>query len=367
MSIFQNFIENLQQYPVLIQVIWVIVAILFLSILIFTFFLKIVRTRLRRREKYTFNYQKKIESLLIEYINHKNDDVVEKDVEDSIYSEMKLGMSSKLKRKIILSTILKLKVEVSGEMTEMIEDLFLKIGLLDFSKKKLKNDKWHIVALGIKVLTIFKVESEYNEVMKHVNHERIEVRREAQLYFVKLFEFKGLDFLNEIKASLSEWDQIQLLDVLHKFEDQKIIGVEKWLKSTNNSVVLFALKLCSIYNLLGLKGILLGLLSHENNEVKVQTIKVLSDFQITEAKDILKKTYEEISLEEQITFFKMMETQSVKDDIPFVIKYIEDVNFQIKVSALKILKLLDIEMFRSLKDLKDDLEYIAIVEFVKYN
>ncbi len=281
--------------------------------------------------------------------------------------EITQGLSSRLKRKIILSTMIKLKTEVSGEMAFPIHELFLKTKLFDFAKDKLKSDKWHIVALGIKALSTFKVIGVSNEVMKHVNHKRVEVRREAQLYFVNLFGFQGLGFLNKIKAPLSEWDQIQFLAVLNKFEDQKITRVEGWLRSKNVSVILFALKLCRIYNLFEFKESVLELLFHTDKEVKIEAIKLLSYFQVSKAKDLLKSVYHKMSIEERIVFFKMMEKSPVQEDLSFVLKYIRDINFQIKVSALKILKTLDFEKFKNVKKARLDKKDREIIDFVEYN
>jgi Leucine-rich repeat (LRR) protein len=64
-----------------------------------------------------------------------------------------------------------------------------------------------------------------------------------QLYLVNLFHFKGLDFLNRNKTPISEWDQIQLLEVLQLYKTQ-ISDISSWLKSSNESVVFFSLKTC---------------------------------------------------------------------------------------------------------------------------
>lgn len=366
MARFQDLLETYEQYPVLIQVIWVFVVVLFFSIVVFVILLKGVRVNLRKKEKFIYNYQKKVETCLIEYVYYEHERNINDAFEKSFPREIIRGLSSRLKRKIILATMMKLKAEVSGEMTLPIHALFLKTRLFDFAMDKLDSDKWHIVALGIKSLSMFKVNSVSSEVMKHVNHKRVEVRREAQLYFVNLFEFEGLDFLTKIQASLSEWDQIQLLAILNKFEDQKITGVGVWLRSTNTSVILFALKLCRMYNLLEFKEAILALLIHVDKEVKIEAIKLLSYFQVSEAKELLKEEYHKLNLEERIIFFKMLEKSPVKEDLPFVLKYIQDVNFQINVSALKVLKILDIEKFKNLKNATLDQRPQEIIDFVAY-
>lgn len=363
----QTVLENFEQYPFLIQVIWIIVVVLFFNIIVFTFLLKAIRSKLRKKELFVYNYQKIIETSLIEYVYNENERN-ESDTLEAFFPEIIiLGLSNQLKRKIILAIMVKLKSEISGEMAKPIEELFLKTQLFEFSKNKLNSEKWHVVAIGIKTLTIFKVVSVSDLVMKHVNHKRDEVRREAQLYFVNLFAFEGLDFLNKMKVSLSEWGQIQLLSVLNKFENQKIIGVENWLKSTNISVILFVLKLCRIYNLFEFKESILTLLKHKNKEVKIEVINLLSYFQVYEAKDVLKKSYDKLSVEERMVFFEMIEKLPEKEDLPFVLKYITDNNFQIKVSALRVLKILDLENFKKIETTKVDSEYKKIIDFVACN
>ena len=363
----QSFIEYFETYPILIQAIWVLVVILFFSILSLALFLKGVRVNLRGKEHFFSSYQKKIEAYLIEYVYHQNERNSNDKHKKIFPKEIIKGLSSRLKRKVILSTMIKLKAEVSGEMSAPIQKLFQETKLFDFAKNKLDSDKWHIVALGIKTLSTFKVFSVSNEVMRHVNHKRVEVRREAQLYFVNLFEFKGLDFLNKINGSLSEWDQIQLLTVLNKFEDQKITGVKGWLGSSNTSVILFALKLCRIYNLFEFRDSVLELLFHKDKEVNIEVIKLLSYFQVSEATSILKKEYSRMSVDERLVFFKMLEKSPVKEDLSFVLKHIYDINFQIKVSALKVLKIIDIEKFNSIKKTKLNQKDQQIIDFVYYN
>ncbi len=356
-------LERFQYYPKLIQIVWLVVFVLLFLISLFVFGLKILRARLRKRDRFKASYQSEIESYLIEYIYNVEEGKSRKKAKYFFEKEIR----NKLKRRVILSVMVKLRVEIVGETAKSIEELFLSTKLFEYAKQKLKSSRWHIVAMGIKHLTVFKIESVSNEVLKHINHSRVEVRREVQLYFLKLFEFEGLDFLNKISSPLSEWDQVQLLAVLDKFESQEITDVESWLNSSNDTVVLFAIKLCRLYNLFDTKNTALRLLSHRNVKVRVAVIRLLTYFQVSKAKNILKEKYAKLNLDERIAFFLMLEKLSQKEDVSFVLRYIEDVNFQIKISALKILKVLDKEKFKMIRDSCEDKEYSRIVEFVAYN
>jgi RNase H-fold protein (predicted Holliday junction resolvase) len=297
---------------------------------------------LRKNEKIEAKYQEEYEAYLITYLYAGN---VEEDISSEqqlIINEFKNCVADPFKRKIVVSTLLKLRNEISGEMAESIEKLYFQTGLINHALSKLRSKKWDVVAKGIRELTQFHVKKVHNVVMTNINHPKREVRKETQLYLVNLFYFKGLDFLNTLQTPLSEWDQIQLLEVLQRFDDQQISDIKPWLKSSNDSVVVFALKLAKIYNQFEAKDELIKLLHHKSEKIRVDVIYVLSHLNVIEAKKVLKSNFSERSLEEQIAFFKMMESVHESSDEPFLLEYIHHENFEIKVSALKILKIINI-------------------------
>ena len=134
--------------------------------------------------------------------------------QQAIIDELKFNISETFKRDILISTLLKLSYEISGEMAESLHRLYIQTGLLDYSLSKLKSRKWNIIADGIRELTLFHVKEAQDQVKIHINHPKTEVRSAMQLYLVNLFHFEGLAFLNDITTPISEWDQIQLLEVL---------------------------------------------------------------------------------------------------------------------------------------------------------
>lgn len=369
MNEFKYLIEYFEQFPVLIRVVWILSGILFLIVLVLIVFLKNLRNRLRKNEEITIKYQKEYEANLITYLYSGNEEEEEGVSEEqrTIINQMKICIDDRFKRKIIVSILLKLKNEISGEIADSIQELYFETGLINFAKSKLNNKKWFVVAIGIRELTQFQVKEVYNEVIKHLNHPQKEVRNEVQLYLVNLFNFKGLEFLNDLATPLSEWDQIQLLEILQRFDNQEIPDINKWMRSKNESVVVFALKLAKIYNQFEVKDALLDLLAHTNKEIRIQAIEVLSYFQVLEAKNILKSNYNTSSEDEHIAFFQLLENTFESNDEPFILEHIKDENFEIQLSALKILKALNVEKLNSLKVADLDSKYSNIVNFVANN
>ena len=337
--------EPLKQTSTIIQVVWVASFLFFIVIVFLTIYLKYLRNHLRVNEKTEAKYQEDYESCLVTYLYAGNDDEAFSFEQQIIINKLKESITDPFKRKIIISTLLKLRNEISGEMGESIDQLFIKLGLLRYSLVKLRDKKWDVIAIGIKELKQFKIKAVRKLIMNNINHPKREVRKEMQLYLVHVYGFKGLDFLNILETSLSEWDQIQLLEVLQLNNDTQIADIRPWLKSSNDSVVTFTLKLAKVYNQFEAKQELIELLNHKCEEVRINTISALSHLNVFEAKTILKDSFNERSHEEQIAFLKMMQNVYENSDKIFLLEHVHHKNFEIKLLIMDILKNINFEEY----------------------
>jgi hypothetical protein len=363
----QSFLEYLEYSPPIIGFIWFMSALCLLSIFILIIYLKYLRTNLRYKERIRETYQIKYELNLITYLYSGNEEEEITADQQIIINELKKDLSDPLKRSIIVSTLLKLKNEISGELDESIQKLYFQTGLINFSMSKLRSRKWYVVAKGVRELTQFHIKEVHDEVITLIDHPKNEVRKEMQLYLVNLFSFKGLNFLDALQTPLSEWDQIQLLEVLQRFDDQQIFDIKPWLKSSNDSVVLFALKLADIYIQFNAKEQLIELLSHESEKIRIELITVLGNLNVLEAKSLLQNCFSERSLEEQIAFFQMMEKMPESADEPFLINHIHHENFEIKLSALRNLKMINANTFNIQKHTGTESDFVKIIDFLEHN
>jgi len=362
---FQPFIEYFRQEPIIIQIVWLSSCLLFLIIIVLITSLKLLRTHLRRNEHFVEKNTKKYELLLITYLYLEKEEGVIGKEEQTVVDEIKSILNDEFIRNIIVATMLRLKNEITGELADSIQDLYYQTKLNKYALKKITNKNWYTVAEGIRELNLFLARDAHDEIVKHINHPKREVRKEVQLYLVKLFNFKGLVFLDKLKTSLSEWDQIQLLEELQRFDNQEIPDISPWLKSKNVYVVYFAIKLAKIYHQFEVKDVLLELLSHKDKEVKVQVIRVMSHLQVLESKEIIKRDFGKLSKEEQVAFFELLENLFEMSDLPFLKKQVRHENFDIKYIALKMLNMFDNAAFEKLEMSPPDPEFEKIVEFIK--
>lgn len=344
----QNNIESLNNTHPIIRFCTYLSLIFIAIIIILLIYLKNLRDRLKIKERIETTYLKKYEADLIEYL-YATDNENTSDQQQKIVDYLKKCAENHLKRKLIITTFLKLKNDVSGETADAIQNLYYQTGLINSAITKLKSKKWDSVARAIRELTQFEIKEAHDEIIQLINHPKKQVRNEIQKYLVQLFRFDGLKFLNILESNLSEWDQIQLLEILHKFNNLNIPDRNEWLRSKNDSVVSFAIKLAKTYNQFGDKDDIIALFNHSNTEIKIEAINLVTHLGIYEAVEILKKDLFNRSLEEQIAFFKMMEEMAMPEDIPFIKEYIEHDNFFIRISVMKIMNLITVEYDNTFK------------------
>lgn len=365
MDKFQYFLEYLANEPIIIQLIWVVSFVLFIAIIVLIIYLKVLRTYLRDKGRIVEKYSKKYELLLITYLYAEEDEFGVNKEQNLIIKRLKKGILFKFKRQVIISTLLKLRNEISGELADSIQNLYNKTKLKKYALLKLNNRQWDIIVTGIRELRLFNIKEAHDDVIKHINHPKKEVRKEVQLYLINLFHFEGLRFLNDLKTPLSEWDQIQLLEELQKIDNQELVDVSDWLKSDNFYVVIFAIKLVKIYNKFEMKEPILNLLNHPNENVRIELFPVLSHLHIIESKEVLKDKFYELSQEEQFLFFKLLEELADKDDESFIEQQLNHSNFEIRLLALKLLKYLNETKFNQLETSSNDAEFETLVKYVK--
>ena len=343
---FQNFIDYFDKSPLIIQLVWMAILVMFFLVVVVIFDLFILRRSLRKKQTRIKKLNKLFETLLVDYLysGEPNEKISEQ--QQKIVDKIQSLLATKLNKKQCVISLEKLKNEISGEMAMDVQKLYFQLNLKKYAIANLKSRNWYIVAKAIKELSTFNVSEAQQQIATFLQHKKKEVAKEAQLYFVKLFNFKGLDFLNTLTTPLTEWDQIQLLSELQNFDNQQLPDCTAWLQSTNDTIVLFTLKLANIYNQFQLKDEIIKLLIHQNTAIRVQSIELLGNWQVTEIKPLLKETFELAPTAEKLAFLQLLENTLEPDDIPFLVENSTHLNFSIQYESLKMLKTISQESFQ---------------------
>lgn len=181
---------------------------------------------------------------------------------------------------------------LGGEAFARLENLYREIGLKQMALENLRNGEWHIRAKAINDLSTMRMGETLFEILQHTDADNVNVRNEAQYAAVKLGGKKAMNFLNDLESPMSEWQQIRLLDQSRKFEYELINHIGPWLKSKNDSVVVFALILMRHLNQYHERSQLQKLLYYRDEKVQEKAIETAIELAYSECLENLYEVYE---------------------------------------------------------------------------
>ncbi|MGD1947455.1 MAG: HEAT repeat domain-containing protein [Croceivirga sp.] len=227
-------------------------------------------------------------------------------------------MDKKPLRRIISQILHDLQKDVSGATRERLFRLYKELGLHQDAFQKLESWRWETIAQGIYELAQMEVDESYQIIRKFINDRRGVVRKQAELATVSLRD-NGIDYLlDTTRHSISEWQQLKLIETLSQRIDYRPPEFKRWLLSQNKDVVLFALRLIKHYNQKGAELSIGQLVKHKNNEVRIAAIKCIVDFNFTSALPVLKKVFSKSSNRVKINILNAIATLGTEKDIPFL-------------------------------------------------
>ncbi len=280
--------------------------------------------------------KKELSPMISEFIFYSNDAPKE---EKHIYIKHKILIRELLKndfdRKVLISILLDLKKDVSGETQKQLIHLYKNLGLHEDAYKKLKSWRWEVVAKGIMELTQMQVTESYQMIVGFINNKRSVIRKQAEIATVTLKNEGVSYFMDTTKYRISEWQQLVLLEVLRNNKDFEPPRFKAWLTSKNKHVVLLALRLIKHFNQNDAKDSLIELVKHRNNQIKEEAIYCLREFHVVEALDTLKLVFWRCSTDIKILILGAIAELGDTGDIEFLkrIEY-KRLHFSVKSKAL---------------------------------
>lgn len=253
--------------------------------------------------------------------------------------EFKLGENIQLLlqttgfRRCLLSEVVKAKLNLSGVAGQNLNKLYEHLNLNAESYRKLNNRKAHIKAKGLRELAIMEQVKYVKEIFRLTNSANELVRNEAQCALVGFYGFLGLRFLNVATYPISQWQQIQLLNKLNKITATNFDPIKKWLQSSNESIVIFALKLAAYYNCNNMHKEVEHCMQNGSQAVKLCALKYLKKMpDVNSAAQIINHYHTEDN-PFKLAVIDALITIGTEKQIPFILSQLQNVNDEIKSAA----------------------------------
>lgn len=194
--------------------------------------------------------------------------------------------------------------------------LYLQLGLDKNALHLLESKKWHLRAYAIQQIGTMELKAHLTKIYRYTNSKNELVSIEAQIAVLNLLGFEGLRFLDIISYPLSEWQQIRLLKELSTVPQVQLTGIDKWLNSSNPSVVIFALKLARNYHRFELYDHIVNCLDHNDPNVRKQAIATLTEIFTADTSQVLLNKFDTETYKNRLAIMKAIKTIGDEQNIP---------------------------------------------------
>ncbi|HTA26760.1 MAG TPA: HEAT repeat domain-containing protein [Bacteroidia bacterium] len=148
---------------------------------------------------------------------------------------------------IMINEVMNMHSNLTGQSKHNLSRLFMETCLMTYTMRNLGNENWHVKASAIRTLAQINSEAHIPKIEKYALHHNIYLQQEAQIALVNLRGYDGLDFLGKLKNALSDWQQINLLDVLRKLDKDKAPDFSQWLSNKEDTIKLFSIRLIHFF------------------------------------------------------------------------------------------------------------------------
>ncbi|MGJ7031741.1 hypothetical protein [Niabella hirudinis] len=241
------------------------------------------------------------------------------------------------KRQFALNCLIELRKSVAGTVGDKVAALYLELGFKEDSVRKLNSPVWHEKVKGINELSVMKQEDMNTRIFKLTNNRNKYIRREAQTAMFNFYGFGGLRFLNVLTHSLSDWQQLNLIEQLRPLNPEPIPGLDGWLQSDNDTVVIFALKLAEIYQCFEVHDEVVTCLAHEEEAVRGQAAKTLKEIAEDATAAILCGRYTSETIRNKIVILNSLVTIAGDAQLSFLVNELEAANDFLKLGAARVI------------------------------
>lgn len=250
-----------------------------------------------------------------------------------VAERIKKLLLNKYFRELLTNAILSAKESISGSSGTYLKSLYLQLGLDKYAVKLIRSKSWYKIASGIKEAGLMDLHDLAPLVSRFVDYKKALVRIEAQNTMIKFDGFKGLDFLDIASYPITEWQQIKLLEQISNLPPDSAVKISGWLKSENESVIIFALKLARTFYQFDLHDQIAECLAHPNPNVRREAISSLKEIESENTASILSGMYAGENLKNKLCILEALKKVGTENEFGFLNELLKDTDPDIQLRA----------------------------------
>ena len=242
--------------------------------------------------------------------------------------------SDTYRRQALIDQMIDVSVNLKGDAEEKLCGLYLYLGLDRDSIKRANNIRWHKKIKGFRELAFMNIKDANNAIYKALNSKNEILRMEAQIALVRLTDEDPFSFLLQLSRPFSLWEQITLHELIIQ-HDLPVPEFKKFLKASNPTVVMFALRMIREFKQKDAEDDLRETLEHSSQEVRRLAVQVAGDLEMRSSLEVMKRMYKSQDYNtclEIIRSMAKMPDPSLMGFLKLVLDKEDDVQLQIEAT-----------------------------------
>jgi len=242
--------------------------------------------------------------------------------------------SDTYRRQALIDQMIDVSVNLKGDAEEKLSGLYLYLGLDRDSIKRANDFRWHKKIKGFRELAFMNIKEANPVIYKALNSKNEILRMEAQIALVRLTDEDPFSFLFQLKRPFSLWEQITLHELIIQ-HDIPVPDFKKWLKASNPTVVMFALRMIREFKQKNAEDDIRETLEHPSPEVRKLAVQVSGDLEMRSTLEVMKRIYkvqEYNTCLEIIRAMAKMPDPSLMGFLKLVLDKEDDVQLQIEAT-----------------------------------
>jgi hypothetical protein len=149
------------------------------------------------------------------------------------------------------------------------------------------------------------------------------LRANALLAMISLSD-ENFDMLDEYCYSISRADELKILDIIYQKGYSLPTNIHRWLRSSNDSIVMIAIKMLVRYNTRPTYSEMEHLFTHRNPTVQKEIINAVRKLKIVEANDLLMECYKnETRIRIKIAIVKALQNTANTTNLNYALKILQ--------------------------------------------
>lgn len=273
----------------------IVIIVSLISACITTFALFSRRIEYQHIARRTRRLEEKYDLLLTGIIFDDIDDDFEEKRQKLVRHFRKKYLTNTFNKRILRKQFLKLHKNLAGSAGEILENLYRELKLHKDAMVQLRNTDWSEKADAVKELSQMDIVEAKDRIVRLTSHENPVLRLEAQVAMLILEKENPFGFLEKKRAPITEWQQLNLEEIIKKIDLQKIPVFAKWFSSKNPTIIQFCVKMTAAYNQFESAPQLIGLLSSKHERIVKECVVALGNMLIAEAQQPLFDLYPKTS------------------------------------------------------------------------